>query len=446
MSKLRIQKSKKYQASVIMFVVLAVITGVYISVLMLVDMDSKTKLTYEHSYSAEDIELLSIIPKDEPDKANNNSYSRIVINADNIKEDKLYVIYETSEEFWTDDSGRIGCQYDICIYNNAKYKVSNWTLVLTVSDESKIDSFWNGEYSIEKNKVTVTPVEYNSYINSKASIPIGCIMYTNGEIGIEGYKIVATEVREFQNTDGYTYAIIIACVLLICVLICFIMLMHLKRTNDIAKENAEIINESLYTFANIIDAKDTYTRGHSIRVALYSKEIARRMKKSADEQERIYRIALLHDIGKVGVTDDILKKAGRLNDNEIEIIKKHAEIGGHILEKFGSIDGLADGAGYHHERIDGKGYPEGLKDKEIPEVARIICIADSYDAMSSSRCYRKGLGEEYIVSELKACAGSQFDAEIVPFMLEMIAEGFAPIKDNGDEPKKRREKSHKKTV
>lgn len=190
-----------------------------------------------------------------------------------------------------------------------------------------------------------------------------------------------------------------------------------------------IITESLTTFASIIDAKDPNTKGHSLRVATYSKEIAKRMKMSQSEQDRIFRIALLHDIGKVGVRDDVLKKTGRLTDEELSVIRDHAEIGGQMLEHITSIEGLSEGTYYHHERIDGTGYQRGLKGDEIPFVARIICVADSYDAMSSDRCYRKSLSEEYIRGELESCKDKLFDSEIVPYMIEMMDDGFAPIKN-----------------
>lgn len=186
--------------------------------------------------------------------------------------------------------------------------------------------------------------------------------------------------------------------------------------------------EALVCFARTIDAKDKYTNGHSVRVALYSRELAKRMGKSEAEQEHIYYVALLHDIGKIGVPDNILNKPGRLTDEEYEIIKSHPAIGGDILKEFTAIEGIADGARYHHERYDGRGYCEGKKGTEIPEVARIIGVADTYDAMSSSRCYREALSSKVIIDELKKAQGTQLDPEVVPFMLEMIEDGTAPIK------------------
>ncbi len=193
------------------------------------------------------------------------------------------------------------------------------------------------------------------------------------------------------------------------------------------KQYHDIVNQSLETFAHAIDAKDQNTNGHSQRVAIYSAEIAKRMGMSDEEQEQIYYMGMLHDIGKIGIPDAILKKPGKLTEGEMQIIRNHPTIGGEILKDFTAIQGISDGARYHHERYDGNGYNEGLKGEEIPLAARIICVADSYDTMSSKRVYKELHEENYILSELDQCSGKQFDPEIVPFMIEMIKDGTAPL-------------------
>ncbi|MCH5208940.1 MAG: HD domain-containing protein [Oscillospiraceae bacterium] len=199
------------------------------------------------------------------------------------------------------------------------------------------------------------------------------------------------------------------------------------------KEYRSIIEQALQTFARTIDAKDTYTNGHSLRVARYSRELAKRMGKSETEQENIYYIALLHDIGKIGIPDSILNKPDKLTEEERGIIQTHPTIGGDILKKFTALDGIADGAKYHHERFDGNGYCEGLKGEDIPPVARIIGVADTYDTMSSDRCYRKAMSSEVIIKELTEGSGSQLDPEVVRHMLDMIKEGAVPIKLESDD-------------
>ena len=193
------------------------------------------------------------------------------------------------------------------------------------------------------------------------------------------------------------------------------------------KQYHDIVNQSLETFAHAIEAKDQNTNGHSERVAIYSAEIAKRMGMSDEEQEQIYYMGMLHDIGKIGIPDAILKKPGKLTEEEMQIIRNHPTIGGEILKDFTAIQGISDGARYHHERYDGNGYNEGLKGEEIPLAARIICVADSYDTMSSKRVYKELHEENYILSELDQCSGKQFDPEIVPFMIEMIKDGTAPL-------------------
>ena len=193
------------------------------------------------------------------------------------------------------------------------------------------------------------------------------------------------------------------------------------------KQYHDIVNQSLETFAHAIDAKDQNTNGHSQRVAIYSAEIAKRMGMSDEEQEQIYYMGMLHDIGKIGIPDAILKKPGKLTEEEMQIIRNHPTIGGEILKDFTAIQGISDGARYHHERYDGNGYNEGLKGEEIPLAARIICVADSYDTMSSKRVYKELHEENYILSELDQCSGKQFDPQIVPFMREMIKDGTAPL-------------------
>ncbi len=181
---------------------------------------------------------------------------------------------------------------------------------------------------------------------------------------------------------------------------------------------------SILTIANTIDAKDAYTSGHSVRVAKCSKEIAKRLGWSEEEVQNIYHIGLLHDIGKIGVPDSILNKPSRLNEEEFVQIKKHPVIGGEILKNIRMIPGVADGALYHHERFDGKGYPFGLAGEEIPYCARIIAIADAYDAMTSNRIYRAKLPNEKVMAEFERCSGTQFDPYLAHVFVEMLKEDF----------------------
>ena len=198
-----------------------------------------------------------------------------------------------------------------------------------------------------------------------------------------------------------------------------------KKTEELLEKNRKYVNLStqvMTTLASVIDAKDTYTNGHSLRVAQYSLELARRMGKNSQELSEIYYTALLHDIGKVGVPDEIINKEGRLTDEEYQCMKKHPEIGATILENISEMPSISVGAHWHHERYDGSGYPDGLKGEQIPEIARIISVADAYDAMTSNRSYRKLLSQDKVRSEIECGKGIQFDPKIADHMLEMINE------------------------
>lgn len=221
---------------------------------------------------------------------------------------------------------------------------------------------------------------------------------------------------------------VMALTVLLCMVFCFIYIRYkMKQLEKQKRIYRSIVNQSLETFAHAIDAKDKDTNGHSIRVATYSRELARRMGFSSEIQEQIYYMGMLHDIGKIGIPDSILNKPGKLTEDEMLIIRSHPTIGGKILKDFTAIEGISDGARYHHERYDGTGYNKGLKGKEIPLYARIICVADCYDTMASHRVYKENRDDDYILEEFKRCSGKQFDPEIVPYMIEMIEDGTARL-------------------
>ena len=194
---------------------------------------------------------------------------------------------------------------------------------------------------------------------------------------------------------------------------------------EVERKTKEIEGLSLHvvhTLADAIDAKDTYTKGHSGRVAEYSREIAKRAGYSIERQEEIYMMGLLHDVGKIGVPDAVINKPGRLTDEEFEKIKAHPGRGAKILQNIEEMPQLAIGARWHHERFDGRGYPDGLSGEDIPEEARIIAVADAYDAMTSNRSYRDIIPQEVVKGELEKGSGTQFDPQFAAIMLEIIKE------------------------
>ncbi|MBQ3670866.1 MAG: HD-GYP domain-containing protein [Treponema sp.] len=186
------------------------------------------------------------------------------------------------------------------------------------------------------------------------------------------------------------------------------------------QRSAKLTKEFMLALAKTVDAKDHYTSGHSLRVAKYAKEIARRMGKSEDEQEEIFTMGLLHDIGKIGVSEAIINKQGKLTEEEFQKIKEHPTKGYEILKNVSELPTIANGARWHHERFDGRGYPDGLKGYDIPEEARIIAVADAYDAMTSKRAYSDVRPQDVVRSEIIRCRGSQFDPQIADIFVSMI--------------------------
>ena len=189
-----------------------------------------------------------------------------------------------------------------------------------------------------------------------------------------------------------------------------------SKTEKLSRAYIQIVE----ALAASVDAKDKYTHGHSSRVAAYSREIARHAGFSTEEQDRIYITGLLHDVGKIGVPDVIINKPGRLTDEEYAVIKTHPAVGADILKKITDLPELMVGANWHHERYDGRGYPDGIAGEAIPEMARIIAVADTYDAMTSNRSYRGYLPQDHVRAELERCKGTQFDPRFAEIMLEMI--------------------------
>lgn len=232
--------------------------------------------------------------------------------------------------------------------------------------------------------------------------------------------------NKFYSIGSYLY---IGLIILLFATVIQIVLEETRKQKEREERREENVIKTIETIASAIDAKDEYTGGHSERVAEYayilSKEIAPMYNLTPDDILQIRYVALMHDIGKIGVADTILNKSGKLTDEEFSLMKKHVEIGHALLKDMGKdMDGLLDGVRYHHERYDGTGYPDGLKGEEIPLIARVLCLADCYDAMTSNRVYRTRLSNAEVRNEIEACAGKQFDP--------VLAKVFLGILDRGD--------------
>lgn len=200
----------------------------------------------------------------------------------------------------------------------------------------------------------------------------------------------------------------------------------IHKMEEVISGNIEALTqmtaETAQALASAIDAKDAYTHGHSTRVAEYSRAIAQRAGKSETECRDIFLAALMHDVGKIGIPGKIINKVGTLTEEEFDVIKMHPVIGKHILENISQAPHISDGAYFHHERYDGNGYPKGLESTNIPDIGRIIAVADAYDAMTSKRSYRGILPQEKVRSEIENGIGTQFDPVYAKIMLDMIDE------------------------
>jgi HD-GYP domain-containing protein (c-di-GMP phosphodiesterase class II) len=174
------------------------------------------------------------------------------------------------------------------------------------------------------------------------------------------------------------------------------------------------------TLVSLVDLRDSYTGGHSTRVAEYSRRMALELQLSDRDAEMVIMAASLHDIGKIGVSEAILRKPARLTDEEFEEIRKHPEFGWMVLRGVEGFEEVSQLLLHHHERFDGRGYPGGLRQEEIPLGSRIIAVADSFDAMTSDRPYRKAGSPELAAEELMRCAGTQFDPAVVEAFLPYL--------------------------
>ena len=303
------------------------------------------------------------------------------------------------------------------------YDSNDYAFDIAVTDGETMIRMKAGDYLIYYPSTSVNSME--KPVEPYEGIVPGIIIYIPLGEDINGSSLeISYTFHRFLKSDP-VFWLSVAClgVWLIAMLIFCITEIQYKKYKTIHEHDLNMIRESIETFTGFIDAKDPYTNGHSNRVAQYTRLIAEEMGFDGEELDRIYYVALLHDCGKIGVPDNILGKPGRLTDEEFEIIKSHTTHGSEILSHFKSLPNVNEGARFHHERYDGKGYPEGLKGEHIPLIARMICVADSYDAMNSNRVYRKKLTKEDIINEIEKNKGTQFDPAIADVFLKLIKSG-----------------------
>ena len=206
-----------------------------------------------------------------------------------------------------------------------------------------------------------------------------------------------------------------------------------KELDDEKQSYEELTLETLSSLAEVVDAKDHYTKGHSFRVAAYAKALAEKLGLSAGECEKIYFAGLIHDVGKIGISETILRKPGKLSDDEFEVIKSHPSLGSNILKGIKHYKVFEEVARSHHERYDGNGYPDKLKGEEIPFAARIVAVCDSFDAMTSDRSYRKALPDSSALNELLTYRGKQWDPKIIDAFIDLYHSYPDSIRNHVDE-------------
>ncbi|MBR2256686.1 MAG: HD domain-containing protein [Blautia sp.] len=235
-----------------------------------------------------------------------------------------------------------------------------------------------------------------------------------------------TKEMEMYDNSWFILYILILPMFTVCWLSFLLFKRHeakIQAQLDQANRQIEMGKQTVIAIARTVDAKDERTSEHSKRVALYSKQIAERFGLDEKQCQDIEWAAQMHDIGKIAIPDAILNKASRLTDEEYATMKSHTTRGAEILKDFTLLDHVIEGAEFHHERYDGKGYPKGLKGEDIPLYARIIGVADAFDAMTANRIYRKQMDFGYVLNELEKGRGTQFDPHFVDILLQLIHEG-----------------------
>lgn len=360
---------------------------------------------------------------------------------DEEENEDLYV-HLSKDDFWVTEKG-IATGFEADIVNKTKYTIYDWQVEVKTPIKTSFNSSWNGEWVVKSGVATFTPSELIKSVPRMTSKSFGGVLCSRENLDLNEISITYKRTIPIYEIPLFWISLSISILFSLAGLILFVSFQQVKNYKKTHASYKDLVQESLRTIANIIDTKDEYTRGHSVRVAIYARMLAEKLGMSEHDQERLYYIGMLHDIGKIGIPSSILTKPGRLDDEEYEIIKRHTRLGASIIKDFHSIEGAVDGIRYHHERYDGNGYNEGLQGEEIPLVGRIICVADAYDAMSSARCYRKTLSYDYILQQLKDNSGTQFDPEIVKHMIDMVEEGYAPISEAEMEYSQNEKKRHK---
>ena len=358
-----------------------------------------------------------------------------------------------------------GCVYEANITSNGMGDIDGWRLRVNINSHAFLNNAWCGEVEIHQNgigkeqtldlrntdinDIVLKHCEYDNELLIELEPGDYFIYYpssSDGEVPLtEGQKITPGFIVYSDNPDELfkfddcviEYSVVpemkylpeyylIIMLIVLCVLMCvyfIVILFQGMRTNLLYEKEKEMVHETVSTFVGFVDAKDPYTAGHSERVALYTKLLAEKMGYDEEEARQAYYCGLLHDVGKISVSELVLNKPGKLDEEEFEVIKYHTIKGYDMLKGLKTVKLAAIAARSHHERYDGTGYPDRLKGEEIPEIARIICVVDAFDAMNSNRVYRTALQRDDIISQINIYKGIQFDPKMAELFLQLIADG-----------------------
>jgi len=293
----------------------------------------------------------------------------------------------------------------------------------------RLKGFENASTTVSRSDLV--PVDYTNLHGGNYSFEIRL----QDSMG-RGERVISVPIVKEKAFYEQGWFYVVAGLLTLAVLICSVRLYvrgRMQKLEERHRETMTFVREITEAFAKVIDMKDKYTNGHSTRVAQYTTMLAQELGYDEETVERYYRIALLHDIGKIGVPSEVLNKNGKLTDEEFHTIQSHTEQGYEVLKDISIMPELSVGAQAHHERPDGRGYPNHLKGDEIPRVAQIIAVADCFDAMYSNRPYRKRMNFDKIVSIIKEGSGTQLTPDVVDAFLRLVEKGKlrAPDDDGG---------------
>ncbi len=327
------------------------------------------------------------------------------------------------------------------------YPEKDGSFILSSSDKKLTVYAYVCSYSLLDPQVTYQLQAFDPDVSLVKSSELSPVSYTNlkgGEyhfilqlLDSHGNACKRLDVPIVKQKAFFELTWIRILLVFLVLLLCFLggMLYVGVRTRRVLRKEQKqrrLTREIVEAFAKVIDMKDRYTNGHSSRVAEYTQMLARELGYDEDTIEDYYNIALLHDIGKIGIPSEILNKPGKLTESEFNTIKSHSALGYEALKDISIMPELAIGAGAHHERPDGRGYPKGLEGEAIPRVAQIISVADTFDAMYSDRPYRKRMNFDAAVSIMKEVSGSQLAPDVVDAFLRLVDRGaFKASDDHG---------------